>query len=326
MGTYISRRLVQIIPTLFLISITAFLIIQLPPGDYVTNLVASLEQQGEIIDQATIDALKKRYGLDLPIYAQYFKWIGGMFQGDLGYSFYYNADVWDLIGSRLMLTFIISFTTLVFTWVVSFPAGLFSATHQYSFLDYVITFFGFIGLATPNFLLALILMWVAFSGFGVNVARLFSEQYIDAGWSIGKFLDMLRHLWVPVVVIGTAGTAGLIRVLRANLLDELGKPYVDAARAKGVSETRILYKYPTRIALIPFVSTIGWALPGLVSGATIVSVVLNLPTTGPMLLNALRSQDMYLAGSFIMFLSVLTLIGTLISDILLAWLDPRIRY
>jgi peptide/nickel transport system permease protein len=314
------------IPTLILISITAFVIIQLPPGDYVTNLVAAMEAQGEYLNESAIAQLRAQYGLDDPIYVQYFRWFFGILQGDFGYSFAYNADVGELIGSRLFLTFILSLSTLIFTWVVAFPIGVFSATNQYSAPDYVVTFLGFMGLATPNFLLALILMWIAYSVFGVNVSGLFSKEFMDVPWSFAKVLDMINHLWVPMIVIGTAGTAGLIRVLRANLLDELGKPYVDAARAKGVAERKILYKYPIRIALIPFVSTIGWILPSLVSGATIVSVVLNLPTTGPMLLGALQSQDMYLAGSFIMFLSFLTLIGTLISDILLAWLDPRIRY
>jgi peptide/nickel transport system permease protein len=231
-----------------------------------------------------------------------------------------------LIGERLALTFALSLSTLFFTWLVSFPIGIYSATNQYSLGDYTFTFLGFIGLATPNFLLALVLMWLTYTGFGWGVTGLFSPDYIEAPWSLAKIVDMLKHIWVPVIVIGTAGTAGLIRTLRANLLDEVQKPYVDAARAKGLGEGKLLYKYPVRIALIPFVSTVGWTLPRLVSGATIVSVVMNLPTAGPMLLDALRSQDMYLAGSFIMFLSFLTLIGTLLSDILLAWLDPRIRY
>jgi peptide/nickel transport system permease protein len=327
MGMYILKRVMQLIPTLFLVSICAFVIISLPPGDYVDQFIAYAGQSNLLTyDEETIANLKIRYGLDKPLYVQYFKWISTLLQGDLGYSFAYGASVNKLIGSRIGLTFLIAFSSLLFTWVVAFPIGLYSATRQYSIGDYAMTIVGFIGLATPNFFLALILMWIGYSVFGFNVGGLFSIEYIEAPWSIGKFLDLLKHLWIPVVVVGTASTAGLIRVFRANLLDELRKPYVDAARAKGLKEGRVVLKYPVRIALIPFISTVGWALPRLVSGATITAVVLSLPTTGPMLLRALRTQDMFLAGSFIMILSVLTVIGTFISDILLAWLDPRIRY
>jgi len=257
---------------------------------------------------------------------QYWRWATGMLRGDFGQSFEWNRPVSTLIWGRLALTFVVSLFTLVFTWIVAIPIGIYSATHQYSFGDYFFTFLAFIGVAIPNFLLALVLMWVSFSYFGQSVGGLFAAEYIDAPWSWAKFTDMLTRIWIPVVVIGTAGTAGLMRTLRANLLDELSKPYVETARAKGVSERRLLYKYPVRVALIPFISTVGWMLPVLISGETITAVVLNLPTTGPLLLRALQSQDMYLAGSFIMLLSVLTVIGTLISDILLAWLDPTIRY
>lgn len=317
----------QLIPTLFLVSISAFAIISLPPGDYVDQFIAYSGQSTLLTyDEETIANLRIRYGLDRPLYVQYLKWVSTLLQGDLGYSFAYGASVNELIGSRIGLTFLIAFSSLLFTWVVAFPIGLYSATHQYSLGDYTMTIVGFIGLATPNFFLALILMWIGYSVFDFNVGGLFSIAYIDAPWSIEKFVDLLKHLWIPVVVVGTASTASLIRIFRANLLDELHKPYVDAARAKGLKERKVVLKYPVRIALIPFISTVGWTLPRLVSGATITAVVLSLPTTGPMLLRALRNQDMFLAGSFIMMLSFLTVIGTFISDILLAWLDPRITY
>ncbi len=323
---YILRRILYMIPTLILISVVSFIIIQLPPGDFLTSYIAQLSQTGETVDEATIAALKKRYGLDQPYYVQYFMWVKGMFQGDFGQSFEWNRPVSQLIWERLGLTVAVSTFTMLFSWALSFPIGMYSATHQYSAGDYLATFIGYIGLATPNFMIALILMWIAYSVFGASVGGLFSPQYVEAPWSWGKFLDMLNHLWIPAIVIGMGGTAGLIRTLRANLLDELHKPYVVTARAKGVPERRLVWKYPLRVAIIPWISTVGWSLPGIVSGETIVAVVLSLPTTGPLLLRALQSQDMYLAGSFIMFLSFLTVIGTLISDILLGWVDPRIRY
>lgn len=323
---YILRRILYMIPTLILISVVSFIIIQLPPGDFLTSYIAQLSQTGETVDEATIAALKKRYGLDQPYYIQYFMWVKGMFQGDFGQSFEWNRPVSQLIWERLGLTVAVSTFTMLFSWALSFPIGMYSATHQYSAGDYLATFIGYIGLATPNFMIALILMWIAYSVFGASVGGLFSPQYVEAPWSWGKFLDLLNHLWIPAIVIGMGGTAGLIRTLRANLLDELHKPYVVTARAKGVPERRLLWRYPLRMAIIPWISTVGWSLPGIVSGETIVAVVLSLPTTGPLLLRALQSQDMYLAGSFIMFLSFLTVIGTLISDILLGWVDPRIRY
>lgn len=323
---YILKRILYMIPTLVLISVVSFIIIQLPPGDFLTSYIAQLSQTGETVDEATIAALKKRYGLDQPYYIQYFMWVKGMFQGDFGQSFEWNRPVSQLIWERLGLTVAVSIFTMLFSWALSFPIGMYSATHQYSIGDYFATFIGYIGLATPNFMIALILMWIAYSVFGASVGGLFSPQYVEAPWSWGKFLDLLNHLWIPAIVIGMGGTAGLIRTLRANLLDELHKPYVVTARAKGVPERRLLWRYPLRMAIIPWISTVGWTLPGIVSGETIVAVVLSLPTTGPLLLRALQSQDMYLAGSFIMFLSFLTVIGTLISDILLGWVDPRIRY
>jgi peptide/nickel transport system permease protein len=282
---------------------------------------------GETVDRAQLVALEQRYGLGQPIYVQYWKWISGiLLRGDFGQSFEWNQPVNTLIWGRLALTFVLSLSTLLLTWLIAFPIGIYSAVRQYSLGDYVFTVIGYIGLAIPNFLLALVLMYIAFKYFNQSVGGLFSPEYVDAPWSVGKFVDMMNHMWIPVVIIGTAGTAGLIRIMRANLLDELHKPYVVTARAKGMPERRLLLKYPVRVALNPFVSTVGWTLPVLVSGAAIVSIVLSLPTAGPLLLRALMSQDMYLAGSFIMLLSTLTVIGTLISDILLAWLDPRIRF
>ncbi len=323
---YTIRRILYMIPTLFFVSIISFVIIQLPPGDYLTSVVTAMTATGETIDASALAAMEQRYGLGQPIYVQYWKWISGIIlRGDFGRSFEWNQPVNELIWGRLALTFIISLVTLLFTWIVAFPIGIYSAVRQYSIGDYIATIIGYIGLAIPNFLLALILMYVAFKYLNQSVGGLFSPEYVDAPLSIGKIWDLFQHLWIPVVIIGTAGTAGLIRIMRANLLDELHKPYVATARAKGMTEIRLTLKYPVRVALNPFVSTVGWTLPVLVSGAAIVSIVLSLPTTGPLLLRALLSQDMYLAGSFILLLSVLTIIGTLISDILLAWLDPRIR-
>lgn len=327
MLSYIIRRVLYMIVTLFLISIVSFVIIQLPPGDYLTSMVATMAQTGETVERSALVALEQRYGLGQPVYVQYWKWISGIvLRGDFGQSFEWNQPVSTLIWGRLFLTFILSLATLLFTWFVAFPIGIYSAVRQYSLGDYTSTVIGYIGLAIPNFLLALVLMYIAFRYFGQSVGGLFSPEYQDAPWSVGKVLDMLAHLWIPVVIIGTAGTAGLIRIMRANLLDELHKPYVVTARAKGLPEHKLLLKYPVRVALNPFISTLGWTLPTLVSGAAIISIVMSLPTAGPLLLRALMSQDMYLAGSFILMLSTLTVIGTLISDILLAWLDPRIRY
>lgn len=326
MLAYIGRRIIWMIITLLVISMMSFVIIQLPPGDFLTAYIQQLEDSGQTRDQALIDGLTKRYGLDQPIYVQYGKWMWGMLHGDFGQSFLENKPVGDLIWERLGLTVAVSFAAMLFQWVFAIPVGIYTAVRQYSVGDYVFTFLGFIGLATPSFMLALILMWFAFSTFGANVGGLFSAQYLAAPWSWAKFVDMLKHLWLPMVVLGVGGTAGLIRIMRANLLDELRRPYVITARAKGLKERKLVLKYPLRVALNPFVSTIGWSLAGLVGGETIVAIVLNLPTTGPLLYRALLMQDMYLAGTFIMMVSTLTVIGTLLSDILLAWVDPRIRY
>jgi peptide/nickel transport system permease protein len=325
---YIVRRILLMIPTLLLISFVTFVVVQLPPGDYLNAYVAALTQEGgETVDREQIEMLRQRYGLDEPFLVQYWYWISNIvFEGDFGRSFQWNQPVSDLLWGRIGLTFAVSLASLLFVYVVAFPIGVYSAIRKYSLGDYVFTFLGFIGLAVPNFLLALVLMVVSLQVFGVTPGGLFSPDYASAPWSWGKFVDFLAHLWVPMIIIGTASTAALIRVMRANLLDELNKPYVETARAKGQSEAVLIMRYPVRIALNPFVSRLGWELPALVSGAAITSIVLNLPTAGPVLLTALQSQDMYLAGSFILILSTLTVIGTLVSDILLAWLDPRIRY
>lgn len=322
---YLARRILVMIPTLIAISIITFIIIQLPPGDYLSTLMAEMESQGEAVDPAKIAALRAQYGLDKPMWEQYLVWAVGMLHGDFGYSFEYQLPVSEVVGDRVLMTIVLNFATILFIYLVSFPIGIYSATHQYSVGDYGLTFIGFLGLATPNFLLALILLYFANVWFGTSIGGLMDPSYIDQPWSLGKILSVLEHLWVPVVVIGTAGTAAMIRRLRANLLDELQKQYVITARAKGLPPFRALMKYPLRMAMNPFISDIGNMLPQVVSGSAVVSMVLSLPTTGPMLINALQSQDMYLAGSFLMFLAVLTVVGMLLSDLALAWLDPRIR-
>ena len=325
MFTYLLRRLFVMVPTLLVISFLVFAIIQAPPGDYLSTYMAELQSQGEAVDQQKIDFLRHQYGLDRSFLEQYAVWVGNLVQGDLGYSFEYGMPVNQVVGDRLLLTIVVSVATIIFIWVVSFPIGIYSAVRQYSVGDYALTFLGFLGLATPSFLLALVLLYFANVKFGISIGGLMDPSYADAPWSWAKARSVLAHLWVPVIVIGTSGTAGMIRRLRANLLDELQKQYVVTGRAKGLSPTRLLWKYPLRMALNPFISDIGSMLPEVVSGAVIVSVVLSLPTTGPMLLDALRSQDMYLAGSFLMFLALLTVVGMFLSDVALAVLDPRIR-
>jgi peptide/nickel transport system permease protein len=325
---YFAKRMIYMVFTVFVISIVSFAVIQLPPGDYVTSLVSEMMSQGvDEIDPQIVEQLREQYGLNDPIYIQYFKWIRNIIlRGDFGYSFTLKEDAGTIIAERLPMTMTVTLLSALFVWVVALPVGVYSAVKKYTIGDYIVTFVGFIGLALPNFLFALVLLYLAYRLGGVSLIGLYSQEYADAPWSWGKFIDLLNHLWIPVVIIGTAGTAGLIRTMRANLLDELNRPYVDTARAKGLSEWRLLWKYPVRYALNPFVSTIGWMLPALVAGEVIVSIVLNLPTSGPVLLSALMSQDMYVASGFILVLSVLTVVGTLISDLLLAWLDPRIRY
>jgi peptide/nickel transport system permease protein len=326
MLAYILRRVLLMIPTLLIVSVISFVVILLPPGDYLSSYVAQLRESGDLIDENELRALEERYGLGQPVYVQYFKWMSGiLLRGDWGQSMEWQRPVKELIWERIALTVVLSSVSLLVSWVVAIPVGVYSATHQYSILDYVMSLFSFIGVGTPGFMLALVVMYLAWSQLGLAVGGLFSEEYITAPWNGAKVVDMLKHLWIPVLIIAINGTAGGIRITRANLLDELNKPYVETARAKGLKEGKMVWKYPVRVALNPFFSTVGWQLAGLISGQTLLAVVLSLQTTGPLLLRALTSQDMYLAGSFVLLLSTLTVIGTLLSDILLAWVDPRIR-
>jgi peptide/nickel transport system permease protein len=326
MAKYIAKRILYMIPTLFVISLISFTIIQLPPGDFLTSYVAQLRSQGEDLDTQAIQALEEQYGLNQPIYVQYGKWIGGILtRGDFGLSFEWRRPVSQLIWDRVGLTLLIAVLTILTTWVIAIPTAVYVATHQYSFLDYLMSFISFIGLGTPGFLVALIYLWIMLSMFGVNAAGLFSERYVDAAWSWAKVQDMLGRIWAPVLILAIENTASIIRTVRANLLDELNKPYVETARAKGLKEWVLIWKYPVRLALNPFFSTVGWTLVTVISGEILVAVVLNVQTAGPLLLRALLSQDMYLAGALVMLLSALTVLGTLFSDILLAWADPRIR-
>ena len=325
MARYIVNRLLLMIPTMVVISIIVFTIIQLPPGNYLESYIAELQAQGESVDPQKIAFLREHYGLDKPLVEQYLRWAGGMLVGDFGYSFEFNMPVSRVVGDRMLLTVIVSLVTILFTWAVAFPIGIYSATHQYSWGDYGLSFLGFLGIAVPNFMLALVMMYVANVVFGTSIGGLMAPEYIDQPWSWAKVKSVLAHSWIPVLVIGASGTAGMIRRLRANLLDELQKQYVVTARAKGLPPGKVLRKYPLRMALNFFVSDIGSLLPAVISGAEITAVVLSLPTTGPMLLSALKSQDMYLAGSFLMFLALLIVVGVLVSDLALAALDPRIR-
>lgn len=322
---FLLRRVLYMVPTLLAISAVVFLIINLPPGDYVDSLVADLRGQGQVVTQEQVEGLRQLYGLDRPIWEQYINWITDVVRGDLGRSFALQTPVSQVIGDRLLVTVLLALVTLLATWVMAFPIGVYAAVKQYSIGDYLATTFGFLGLATPNFLLALVLMYITFRWFNYVPEGLCSPEFCDASWNLGKLLDMLKHWWLPIVVIGTAGTAGLIRILRANLLDELRKPYVVAARARGVPERRLIVRYPLRVAMNPFVSTVGWVLPLLLAGDVIVAQILSLPTLGRVFLSSLQQQDMYLAGSILMVYSLLTVIGTLVSDLLLAWLDPRVR-
>lgn len=331
---YIVRRILMMIPTLFVISFLTFLIIELPAGDYISNQIAALKSTGESASVAKLEFLRKEFALDRPFFERYLIWIGawsgphgfdGLIQGNWGWSFEFDKPVSDVVGPTLPLTVLLNFATILFVYIVSFPIGIYSATRQYSWGDYGFTFIGYIGLAIPNFLLGLIMLYLFNRWFGLSVGGLMDPQYIDKPWSLDKALSVLAHLIVPTIVIGTSGTAAMIRRLRANLLDELHKQYVTTGRAKGLKENQLLVKYPLRMALNPFISDIGNLIPSMVSGSVIVSVVLNLPTVGPVLLSALQSQDQFLAGFVLLFVAVLTLIGMLISDLLLAVLDPRIR-
>ncbi len=322
---YTLQRLVMMIPTLFVISLLIFFIIQLPPGDYLETYMAELQARGESIDGGQIQFLRETFGLDQPFHVQYLKWAGGLLQGNLGYSFEFERPVAEVVGDRIWLTVLVAVSTIIFTYIVAFPIGIYSAVRQYSLGDYFFSFLGFLGLAIPNFLFALVLMYFASVTFGSAIGGLMASEYLDQPWSWGKVQSVMAHIWVPIIVIGTSGTAQMIRLLRANMLDELQKQYVVTARAKGLPEWKVVAKYPLRLAVNPFIANIGSILPQVISGSAIVAFVLDLNTTGPMLINALKSQDMYLAGSFLMVLSLLVVIGVFLSDLALAALDPRIR-
>ena len=327
MLNFIVRRFVILIPLLIIISIMSFVIIQLPPGSYIDSYIQTLRASGFEVQEQEIARLTRQYGLDRPMHMQYYMWMRNfILHGRLGRSFQWNQPVTEILIERIPMTIMISLMSMLFVWIVAIPVAIYSATHKYSIFDYVFTFLGFIGLALPNFLFALVLMWVVYDRTGIAITGLFSSAFVGEPWSIAKFLDMLSNIWLPLIVIGTAGTAGLIRQMRATTLDELGKLYVTTARAKGLPEWRLIFKYPVHTAINPVISTIGWMLPALVGGQVIVAIVLNLRTVGPVLFQAIQTQDMYLAGSIIMILSSLTVVGTFLSDILLAWLDPRIRY
>jgi len=326
MLAYFIRRIFFAFGTLWVVSVIAFAIIQLPAGDYITSYITGLEALGDLVSEEEAETLREEYGLNRPIYVQYSKWMLQVVRGEFGLSMEYQLPVGDIIGERLLMTIIVALAAVFFVWVMALPIGIYSAVKQYSVGDYTFTFVGFLGLAVPNFLLALVLLYFSFRYFDANVAGLFSPEYFRAPWSIGRIIDLLKHLWIPAIVLGTAGTAALIRIMRANLLDELRKPYVVAARARGMSEWKLVLKYPVRVALNPFASTIGYILPYIVSGSIIVSVVLSLPTVGPLLLRSLLSQDMFLAGTIILLIGAMTVVGTLISDVILVLIDPRIRF
>ena len=327
MLNYIIRRLLIIIPELFLISILAFIVIQLPPGDYLTTYIMRLQASGAVINESIVENLKRQYGLDRPMYVQYFIWIKNIItQGNFGVSFSYDLPVIDLIKERIPMTLTISLLSLAVTWIIAFPIGIYSATHQYSPFDHLFTFLSFVGVSMPAFLLALIAVWFLYKFTGHAVIGVFSLEYLDQPWSFAKLMDMIKNIWLPVIVVGIAGIASMVRVIRAMMLDEIRKLYVTAARAKGLPEYKVLVKYPLRVAVNPTISSIGWLFPALVSGESVVGIVLNLQTVGPLLLSASLAQDMYLAGSIVLILGTLTVIGMFISDLLLAWLDPRVRY
>ena len=325
MTRFVLKRLVLLPVLLFLFSVTVFAIVHAPPGDFLTTYVATLASSGSSISAEQVEALRREYGLDQPVYIQYLRWMENLLTGNLGLSLEYQRPNSELIGERLVLTVVLALFSFAVTWIVAIPAGIYSATHPRSVLDYLLTVLNYGGVAIPNFMLALVLMWAAFAYFGLSVTGLFSPEFVEAPWSVARIVDLLKHVWLPAVVLGVAGTARLTRVMRANLLDELNKPYVMTARAKGLAEWRLVLRYPARLALNPLVSTIGWYLPALFSGSLIVATVMNLPNIGPLLLRALINQDMYLAGSILLIYCFLTIIGTLLSDILLAWSDPRIR-
>lgn len=325
MLSFIARRFVYMVITILFVSVMGFTIINLPPGSYLDYYIAQLEAQGTLTSQSQIETLTRRYGLDEPAHRQYLKWFAGFFRGDFGRSFQYNREVRELIWERLSFTIIISLASLMLTWIIAIPIGVYSATHQYSTGDHVFTVLGLAGLSIPNFMLALVMMVFASQVLGQEVGGLYSQEYLDAPMSFAKFVDLLKHLWIPVVVVATGGTAGLIRMMRGNLLDILNMQYVQAARARGLSERKVIVKHAVRNAVHPLIMLLGMSLPGIISGATVVAIVLSLPTTGPLYFNALQQKDMYLAVTFLMFLSIALVIGNFLADILLAWVDPRIR-
>ena len=325
MTRYILRRLILLPLLMVIYSFVIFAIFQAPPGDFLTAYVATLASSGSSLSAEQVAAMRAQYGLDQPFFVQYLLWLQHLLHGDFGLSLEYQRPNADLISELLGLTMALALFSFVLTWALAVPAGIYSATHPRSLGDHVLTVINYVGVATPNFMLALILMWVAFAYFDINVSGLYSPEYADAPWSFAKFVDLLAHLWLPSLVLGIAGTARLSRIMRANLLDELNKPYVVTARAKGMKEWRLVLRYPVRLALNPLVSTIGWYLPLLFSGSLIVATVMNLPNIGPLLLRSLVNQDMYLAGGILLIYSFLTIVGTLLSDILLALIDPRIR-
>ena len=325
MRSYIFQRLIYMVFVFWMVSVVTFVIIQLPPGDYLSTYISRLEQAGEELSEEEALNLRRQYGLDQPLFARYFKWIGQVMQGEFGFSFDWQKPIRDIIGERLALTFTIAILSTIFTFAVAIPIGIYSATRQYSLGDYVVSIIGFIGLAIPNFMLALIMLYIAWKHYGLNLTGLFSPDYLDAPWSLEKIGDLLLHLPIPIIVNGTAGTAGLIRVMRGTLLDELHKQYVITARSKGVAEVKLLFKYPVRVALNPIVSGLAWLFPSLISAGTITAWVLGLPTAGPMLVRSLITQDTFLSATLLMFVTILTVIGTTVSDILLVVVDPRIR-
>ena len=326
MLNYLLRRALYAVMAIWAVSIISFFIINLPPGDYVTSYIAQLQNTGSIVLADEADNLREFYGINRPLYVQYGKWINQIAHGNLGYSFEFGLPVNDVIGERLILTMILALVTVVFIWIVAIPIGIFSAVQQYSIWDHTFTFFGFIGLAVPDFLLALIMMYMSFVLFDFSIGGLFSPDYVAVGWSLGRVWDLMKHMVIPVIILGTSGTASLIRITRANLLDELRKPYVATARAKGLPEWKLVLKYPVRLALNPAVSLTAYILPFLVSGSIVVSVVLGLPTVGPILLKALVAQDMFLAGAIILIIGWMTVVGTFFSDLLLVLIDPRVRF
>jgi peptide/nickel transport system permease protein len=325
MLAYLARRLILAILTIWAVSVLSFVIIQLPPGDYITSYIAQMSSGGGFVSEQEAEALREQYGLNKPMWVQYLRWMALVLQGNFGIALEWGRPVSEVIGDRLWLTMVVSVAAVLLSWGLALPIGIYSAVRQYSAGDYVATLLGFLGLAVPSFMLALVLMYFGFTLFGLNIGGLFSDEFAEAPWSLAKAWDLAKHLPVPAFILGLAGTAQLIRIMRANLLDELRRPYVVTARARGLAEHRVILKYPVRVALNPFASTIGYLLPYVVSGSIIVSLVLSLPTVGPLLLRALVAQDMFLAGTIVLLLGAMTVVGTFLSDLLLMWIDPRIR-